>query len=85
MGDLTIKDLRVTLLTVPYVEQPAFQAGYNKPRDILVCEIETAAGHVGLGYQLYLREGMRTARSAIKEMHERQVIGRDATENASNS
>jgi L-alanine-DL-glutamate epimerase-like enolase superfamily enzyme len=80
MGDLTIKDLRITLLTVPYVEQPAFQAGYNKPRDILVCEIETAAGHVGLGYQLYLREGMRTTRSAIKEMHERQVIGRDATE-----
>lgn len=78
--DLTIKDIRVSLLTVPYHEQPAFQAGYDKPRDILICEIETAAGHVGLGYQLYLREGMRTTKAAIEEMHAQRVIGRDATE-----
>ena len=78
--NLTIKDLRVTLLTVPYAEQPAFQAGYNKPRSLLLCEIETADGHVGLGYQLYLRDSMRTTKAAIEEMLKPQVMGRDATE-----
>ncbi|MGZ0187279.1 MAG: mandelate racemase/muconate lactonizing enzyme family protein, partial [Alphaproteobacteria bacterium] len=80
MDNLTIKDVRLTLLTVPYKEQPAFQAGYNKPRDLLLCEIETADGHVGLGYQLYLREGMRTTKAAIEEMHIPRILGRDATE-----
>jgi len=78
--DLTIKDVRITLLSVPYKEQPAFQANYSKPREILLCEIETAAGHVGLGYQLYLRESMRTTKAAIEEMHAPRIVGRDATE-----
>ncbi len=80
MGDLTIKDVRVILLSVPYVEQPSLQAGYSRDRDILLCEIETAAGHVGLGYQLYLREGMRTTKAAIEEQLAPRIIGRDATE-----
>lgn len=80
MGDLTIKDVRITLLSIPYVEQPSLQAGYSRDRDILLCEIETEAGHVGLGYQLYLREGMRTTKSAIEELHVPRIIGRDATE-----
>lgn len=80
MTDLTIKDVRITLLHVPYEEQPAFQANYSRGRDLLLCEIETADGHVGLGYQLYLREGMRTTKAAMEELLIPRIIGRDATE-----
>ena len=57
---MIIKDVKITLLTVPFIEQPALQAGYDRDRDILVVEIETQSGIIGMGYQLYLREGFRT-------------------------
>ena len=55
---MIIKDVRISLLRVPYREQPALQAGYSRDRDILTVEIETQSGLVGLGYQLYLRDGL---------------------------
>ena len=77
---MKIRDVRITLLRVPYVEQPGFMAGYDRDREILVVEIETAGGLVGLGYQLYIREGIRTTRTCLEEMMVPRVIGRDATE-----
>ena len=46
---MIIKDVKITLLRMPYREQPALSAGYDKDREILVVEIETASGVVGLG------------------------------------
>ena len=63
---MIIKDVRVTLLRLPYREQPALSAGYDKDREVLVVEIETASGLVGMGYQLYLREGFKTTKACLE-------------------
>jgi len=77
---MKIEDVRVTLLQLPYVEQPAWSPGYTRDRDILVVEIETASGHVGLGYQLYLRDGFRTTKACLEELVVPKLLGRDASE-----
>ena len=77
---MIIQDARVTLLRIPYVEQPALQAGYARDRDILTLEIETQSGLVGLGYQLYLRDGFRTTKMCLEEQMIPHIVGRDASE-----
>ena len=77
---MIIKDARVTLLRIPYAEQPALQAGYARDRDILTLEIETQSGLVGLGYQLYLRDGFRTTKMCLEEQMIPHILGRDASE-----
>ena len=77
---MKIEDVRVSLLQLPYVEQPAWSPGYTRDRDILVVEIETASGHVGLGYQLYLRDGFRTTKACLEELVVPKLLGRDASE-----
>ena len=52
---MKIEDVRVSLLRAPFVEKPGFFAHYERDREILVVEVETKSGLVGLGYQLYLR------------------------------
>ena len=77
---MIIKDVRVKLLRLPYLEQPAFQAGYDRDREILAVEIETASGHVGLGYQLFLGSGFRTAKACLEEIMIPRIIGRNASD-----
>lgn len=77
---MIIKDVRVTLLRIPYVEQLLLQKGYDRDRDVLIVEIETASGLVGLGYQLYMRDGFRTTKACLEEVITPQLLGRDATE-----
>lgn len=76
---MIIKDVRITLLRAPYVEQPGVQRGYDRQREILAVEIETKSGLVGLGYQLYLRQGFRTTKACLEEMLIPRIMGRDAT------
>ncbi|HET9273169.1 MAG TPA: mandelate racemase/muconate lactonizing enzyme family protein [Methyloceanibacter sp.] len=76
---MIIKDVRITLLRAPYKEQPGFQRGYDRPREILAVEIETKSGLVGLGYQLYLRQGFRTTKACLEELLIPRIMGRDAT------
>lgn len=77
---MKIQDVRVTLLEMPYIEQPRWMAGYARDRNVLAVEIETASGHVGLGYQLYLRDGFRTTKACIEESVTPRILGRDASE-----
>jgi L-alanine-DL-glutamate epimerase-like enolase superfamily enzyme len=77
---MRIADARIHLLRVPYLEQPAFQLGYDRDRDILLLELETDTGLVGLGYQLYLAPGFETARTCLREMMLPRIMGRDPTE-----
>ncbi len=77
---MIIEAVDVTLLRMPYVEQPAFNAGYDRDREILVVEIRTRSGLVGLGYQLYLQPGFRTTRACLEEVMIPRILGRDATE-----
>ena len=76
---MIIKDVRTTLLSIPYLEQPAFMAGYDRPRELLVVEIETSSGIVGMGYLQPLLEGIRTIDACIHEMCKPKLLGRDAT------
>lgn len=77
---MKIKDVRTTLLRTPFVELPAMAKNFNRPREILVVEIETASGIVGMGYLLLLRPGMFTIRACMDEMITPHLIGRDATD-----
>ena len=78
--DTTIASAKVTLLKLQFLEQPKLSANFTRYREILVLEIETKAGHVGLGYQLFLRDGYRTVKCALEEQYLPHIIGRDATE-----
>ena len=73
---MIIKEVRVSLLRIPYVEQPALFARYDRDRELLAVEVETKSGLVGLGYQLYLREGFRTTGACLEEMIAPRVLGR---------
>ena len=77
---MKIEDVRTTLLRAPFVEKPGFFGHYARDREIVVVEVETASGLVGLGYQLYLREGFRTVAACIEEVMKPRILGRDASE-----
>jgi L-alanine-DL-glutamate epimerase-like enolase superfamily enzyme len=51
MTDLTIREVRTTLLQLPWVEDP-WMAGHalGRRRDLVVVEIVTASGLTGMGY-----------------------------------
>ncbi len=77
---MQITDARVTLLRLPYCEPPRFQAGYDRPRDILVLDLEAADGQTGMGYELFLWDGFETVGACLKEVFLPQLIGRSAFE-----
>ena len=77
---MKIKHIRTTRLSVPFKVQPLMSKGYNRPREFLIVEIETASGIVGMGYVIMLRGGSATVESCVREMMAPQIIGRDATE-----
>lgn len=78
--DTTIANATVTLIRMPFAEQPKLSANFTRDREVLVLEVETKAGLVGVGYQLFLRDGFRTVKAALEEQYLPQIIGRDATE-----
>src|SRR6266478_4509796 len=80
MADMTIADIRVIPLRVPWVDPPVFgKAKVTAPRDILVVEIETTGGLVGLGYLHVLSPALRTIAMCLEEAIVPQLKGRDAT------
>ncbi len=81
MSDTTIAALRTTLLEIPWAGEPPAN-GIMPPthRTLLVLEIETKAGLVGMGYLQPLRGGMETLDACLREMIAPMVLGRDATE-----
>ena len=80
MTDMTIADVRVTPLRVPWVDPPHFaKTKVTAPRDILVVEIETKSGIVGIGYLHVLSPALRTIAMCLEEAIVPLVKGRDAT------
>ncbi len=77
---MIVRDVRTTLLRLPYVVQPGFQAGYDRDREILVVEVETESGHVGMGYQLFLGPGFRTVKACLDEIMVPRLLGRNASD-----
>lgn len=77
---MIIKEVRTTLLHVPFVEQPRMMgAPMERPREIVVVEIETQSGLVGMGYLMLLGGGIGTVRACLNELMVPRLIGRDAT------
>ena len=59
--DMTIRDIRVTMLRMPWADDPWLKGHALGPtRDILICEIETAGGITGMGYLFLFRPGMKS-------------------------
>lgn len=81
MADLTIRELRTTLLQLPWADDP-WLAGHalGATRDLVVVEVVTASGLTGMGYLHLLNLSLqRTIGACIAEAMAPRVIGRDAT------
>jgi len=81
MTDMTIAAVRPTLLRTPWPDDPWMKGHALGPnRDLLVLEIETKGGIVGMGYLNPLASPvLRTLAACIDEVIVPRIIGRDAT------
>ncbi|MDP6707623.1 MAG: mandelate racemase/muconate lactonizing enzyme family protein [Alphaproteobacteria bacterium] len=77
---MIIKDVRTTLLRLPFTDPPRWSRDYDRPRELVVVEIETASGITGMGYIMPLGGGLATIDACLKEMIIPRLLGRDATE-----
>lgn len=80
MSDTRIVELRTAQIRLPWIEPPAAGIVPSKVRELLVLEIETAGGLVGMGYLMPLAGGLETLDACLKDMVAPKVLGRDATE-----
>ena len=80
MTDMTIRAVRTTLLSVPWPDTPWLKGhAFGNARNILVLEVETKGGIVGMGYLFSFRPGLKTVIAALEETIIPRVIGKDAT------
>ncbi len=80
MTDMTIRDVRTTLLRMPWPDSPWMRGhALGKTRDLLVLEVETQGGIVGMGYLNPLSPVLRTIAMCLEEAIVPRVLGRDAT------
>ena len=80
-ADLTIREVRTTLLQLPWADDPwLFGHALGKQRDLVVVEVVTASGLTGMGYLHLLNLPLqRTIGLCIQEAMAPRIIGRDAT------
>ncbi|MGH7247855.1 MAG: hypothetical protein ACREH9_07095 [Pseudomonadota bacterium] len=77
---MTIKAVRTTMLRVPWPHNPWLKGHtFDDARNILVLEVETRDGVVGMGYLFLLRPAMRTIATCLDETIIPRVIGKDAS------
>src|SRR6202030_682895 len=80
MSDMTITALRTTLLRVPWPQTPWLKGhAFGDARNILVLEVETKGGIVGMGYLLLFRLGIKSIVACLDECIIPRVLGKDAT------
>lgn len=72
---MSIADIRTHLLSVPFEDPPQIGFIALEKIDLLVVEVETAAGVVGTGHLNPLAGGMRTLEMCIHEMLKPLLIG----------
>lgn len=81
MTDLTIREVRTTLLRMPWADDP-WLAGHalGAMRDLVVVEVVTQSGITGMGYLHLLSLPLqRTIGACIDEAMAPRIIGRDAS------
>ena len=74
---MQIKEVRVMKLHAPWVEAPKFSRTVPEYREILVVEVETASGVIGMGYLMLLGGGARTIEACLLELIIPELIGRN--------
>src|SRR6266851_3092600 len=80
MPDLTITAIRTTLLRVPWPQTPWLKGhAFGDARNLLVLDVETRGGIVGMGYLFSFRPGLRAVATALEETILPRVIGKNAT------
>ncbi len=80
MTDMTIKAVRTTTIRVPWPNDPWLKGhAFGEARNLLVLEVETKGGIVGMGYLFSFRPGLKTIVAALEELIIPHVIGKDAT------
>jgi L-alanine-DL-glutamate epimerase-like enolase superfamily enzyme len=76
---MIIKDVRITLLRMPWIDPPRWSL-QPKDRELLLVEVETASGIVGLGYLMPLNGGLQTIATCLRELFIPRLIGKDSTQ-----
>jgi L-alanine-DL-glutamate epimerase-like enolase superfamily enzyme len=81
MHDLTIREVRTTLLRMPWPDDPWLEGHPLGPtRDLVVVDITTASGITGMGYlHLLTLPLQRSIAACIEDAMTPRIIGRDAT------
>ncbi|MGH8713408.1 MAG: mandelate racemase/muconate lactonizing enzyme family protein [Casimicrobiaceae bacterium] len=80
MSDMTISAVRLTKLRVPWPQDPWLKGhAFGDIRNILVAEVETREGIVGMGYLHVFRPVTSTIKTCLEESLMPRVIGKDAT------
>lgn len=82
MAALTIREIRTTLLQLPWADDPWLKGhALGRMRDLVVLEVVTESGLTGMGYLHLLNLPLqRTIGACIAEAIVPRVLGRDATE-----
>ena len=81
MADMTIREVRTTLLRMPWPDDP-WLAGHplGPMRDLVVVEVVTQSGLTGMGYlHLVNLPLLRTIGACIDEAMAPRIVGRDAS------
>src|SRR5215475_12712320 len=79
MTDMTIKAVRTTMIRVPWPNDPWLKGhAFGEARNLLVLEVETKGGIVGMGYLFSFRPGLKTVVAALEETILPHVIGKRA-------
>ena len=76
---MIIKEIRVHLIRLPWAGMP-LGGRASGPRELVVVEVETSSGLVGLGYVMPLRGGIETIGTCLKELIVPRLIGKEATQ-----
>ena len=80
MTDMTIKDIRTTLLRIPWPDDPWLKGhAFSDARQVLVLDVETKGGITGMGYLFSFRPGLRSIAALLDEAIIPRVQGKDAT------
>jgi L-alanine-DL-glutamate epimerase-like enolase superfamily enzyme len=80
MTDMTIRDVRTTLLRMPWPDISGMKGhALGHTRDLVVVEVETQGGIVGMGYLHPLAPVLRTIGVCLEETLIPRIIGKDAT------
>jgi L-alanine-DL-glutamate epimerase-like enolase superfamily enzyme len=80
MSEMTIRAVTVTTARLPWPDTWLMHGHALPPtRDLLMVEVQTAGGIVGMGYLHLLAAGLQTIKTCLEEVMVPRILGRDAT------